>query len=272
MTRSTAYIGLTSSTIALLHTIAAAILANPADYTAAEFVADYTASGNVGVDNILSLHVAKLGATERAIKVRIGKARNHSNRGTGWKSNPFFLAAKKDLGLSEQQAERLLGPSDKWPKKFGDAYEEAATAKGRARALVNMIEFFIASDGTNEPLKRGPKSGTKQAPVSGGVAQKVAKEEGPEDSPIGLSDSDNGAQDIDTDEEILEALGSCGEDETYDDFDDEDMDGEDFDENEEDGEEPIEPLDLDASDVETDEDEDGDESGFSDFSDGGDPC
>lgn len=138
--------GLASSTVSALRAIAAAILAKPEIYHQNSFVSDFENERERGC---IAFHYAKLYRTARQLKNLFKK---HIAR--SWapdlppKASPFFIAAKKDLKLTDAQAILLLSGHEKWPRKHKDAYENAKTDKGRARALYNFIEFFIKTNGT----------------------------------------------------------------------------------------------------------------------------
>jgi hypothetical protein len=144
---------LSSIAISTLTAIAAAVIANPKAYHQDKFVTDFESENEAGC---VAFYHSKLTATARALKLRVKKNEvwlNTPKLNSRYEGNPFFEAAKKDLKLTDAQAQRLLGEAEAWPKKFYDQYENAKTAKGRARALFNRIAFFIATDGLDKTAR-----------------------------------------------------------------------------------------------------------------------
>lgn len=143
--------GLALATVIALRAISASILLNPSTYTQDRFVTNFETEQEAGC---IAFHHVRLHRTKRQLDNLVKK---HEDAGPFRNfevlENPFFIAAKKDLKLTQEQAERLLGGTDKWPKKYMDAYENAKTSKGSARALHSRIEFFIESRGTDKTVK-----------------------------------------------------------------------------------------------------------------------
>lgn len=143
---TTKRIGLTTFAIVALTRIADAVLANPNSYDQDDFIAEFE-SESEQERGCIAYHYIKLTKTARQLKNLVSKHRDWPAF-TDTSNNPFYIAAKKDLKLTDEQAASLLGSSDGWPHKFYSQHANAKTPKGRARALANFIKFFIATDGT----------------------------------------------------------------------------------------------------------------------------
>lgn len=144
---TTAHKPLSETTITALRAIAAAALATPDTYHQGYFL------GGPGTEHergCVAYQHLKLTRTARQFQNLLKKDSDFGPVHFGnFDQHPFFTAVKKDLKLNDEQAHCLMGGTEEfWPAKYHDRYENAKTAKGRARALANYIEFFIKTDGT----------------------------------------------------------------------------------------------------------------------------